>query len=182
MNPQDPLAQLKDIHLPEPVGWWPLAWGWWLLMALILVVLAVVLWRGHLRRRRQRYRRDALTLLERALLDFQREEPGPEARRHYLQQVSQLLRRTALSALPTSHQSALASLNGEQWLRFLDLSAKVSPGFTDGAGRALAQGPYQPDPEVEVEALHRLAQQWIRHHRLSSARRLQELLEEVRHA
>ncbi|WP_371377014.1 DUF4381 domain-containing protein [Thalassotalea aquiviva] len=37
----DPLAQLKDIHLPEQVGFWPLAPGWWILV--LLSISAVVL-------------------------------------------------------------------------------------------------------------------------------------------
>ncbi len=181
MNSQDPLAQLNDIHLPEPVGWWPLAWGWWLLIALVLIALGVLLWRGHVRRRRQRYRREALALLEHAYRDYQLNEPAPATRRQYLQQVSQVLRRTALSALPEAEQSELAALNGNQWLRFLDRSANLTPAFTEGAGHILAEGPYQPDPDSDVEALHRLAQQWIRQHRLS-AQRLPQLMAEVHHA
>lgn len=181
MNPQDPLAQLKDIHLPEPVGWWPLAWGWWLLIALLLMVIGALLWRAHVRRRRQRYRREALALLEHAYRDYQRNSPDPSTRRQYLQQVSQLLRRTALSALPDAREADLAALSGQQWLRFLDLSASLTPAFTEGPGHILADGPYQPDPEVDVEALHRLAQQWIRAHRLSE-RRLSDLMVEVHHA
>ena len=25
--PNDPLAELRDIHLPPEIGWWPLAYG-----------------------------------------------------------------------------------------------------------------------------------------------------------
>ena len=44
---QDPLAQLRDIHLPETVGLWPLAPGWWLLIALIIgaLVTGIIYWR-----------------------------------------------------------------------------------------------------------------------------------------
>lgn len=181
MNPQDPLAQLKDIHLPEPVGWWPLAWGWWLLIALMLMVLGTLLWKGYVRRRRQRYRREAMALLEHAYRDYQLSDPDPAARRRYLQQVSHLLRRTALSALPDARETELAALSGAQWLRFLELSAALTPAFTEGPGHILAEGPYQPDPQVDIDALHRLARQWIRHHRLSE-RRLPELIAEVHHA
>ncbi|MDA7785401.1 DUF4381 domain-containing protein, partial [Pseudomonadales bacterium] len=33
----DPLAQLRDIRLPVEPDWWPLAFGWWIVAALILV-------------------------------------------------------------------------------------------------------------------------------------------------
>ncbi|NQY63651.1 MAG: DUF4381 domain-containing protein [Alteromonadaceae bacterium] len=37
----DPLAQLKDIHLPEQINNYPLAPGWWLL-AILLICLTIV--------------------------------------------------------------------------------------------------------------------------------------------
>ena len=40
-NQGDPLAELRDIHLPEAVSLWPLAPGWWLLLALIAAVLGL---------------------------------------------------------------------------------------------------------------------------------------------
>ena len=32
MDPEQ--IPLRDLHLPEAVGWWPLAPGWWVLIAL----------------------------------------------------------------------------------------------------------------------------------------------------
>ena len=63
MTPDDPLSQLKDIHLPASGGFWPPAPGWWLLAAMTLALLAaLVLW-WRRRRRRNRWRRDAERLL-----------------------------------------------------------------------------------------------------------------------
>ncbi|MDP7406676.1 MAG: DUF4381 domain-containing protein, partial [SAR324 cluster bacterium] len=28
---QDPLAALRDVHLPPAVSWWPPAPGWWII-------------------------------------------------------------------------------------------------------------------------------------------------------
>lgn len=36
----NPLADLKDIHTPDGISWWPPAYGWWLL-ALLIIVLVV---------------------------------------------------------------------------------------------------------------------------------------------
>ena len=48
--PATPLP-LKDIHLPEAIGWWPLAPGWWILLLLIgLLIFAVVIWLRRLAR------------------------------------------------------------------------------------------------------------------------------------
>lgn len=158
MNPSDPLSQLRDIHLPEPVGLWPLAWGWWLLIALLAAALLAGLfyWRRHQRQRR--YRQQAKAELASAYRDY-REHADTAL---YLQRLSTVLRRTALSAFP---RSQVAGLKGEAWLEFLDqtLPGEHAP-FTQGEGRVLALGPYQPKPRADVEALHRLATDWIENH------------------
>ncbi len=42
MNANDPLAQLRDIHTPDPVSWWPLAPGWWVLITLLILLIVTV--------------------------------------------------------------------------------------------------------------------------------------------
>ena len=36
---------LRDLHLPEAVGWWPLAPGWWVLIALAIAGCIYLLYR-----------------------------------------------------------------------------------------------------------------------------------------
>ena len=54
MMQQDPLSQLRDIHLPQSGGFWPPAPGWWLLIAIAIAlgILAFVL----IRRKRRKNR------------------------------------------------------------------------------------------------------------------------------
>lgn len=37
----DPLAQLKDIHIPEAIHNYPLAYGWWILFTIIIISLII---------------------------------------------------------------------------------------------------------------------------------------------
>ena len=157
MNSQDPLAQLRDIHLPQAITWWPPAPGWWLIAVLCLLLVAAI--SGYFYRRYQRnsFRRQALQLLQGHFLDWQ--QSGDTSL--YMQQVNTVLKRTALLRFPDSN---VAALSGPQWMVFLDRhSPQSSPGFSNGP---LTQGPYAPPAaEQDVEALQRLALAWLRQHR-----------------
>ena len=45
------LAQLYDIRDLDPVSWWPLAPGWWVLIVLALFAAAAAYWRQWTHRR-----------------------------------------------------------------------------------------------------------------------------------
>jgi Domain of unknown function (DUF4381) len=141
---------LRDLHLPPAPGWWPPAIGWWLLVGLLLI-LALLLLLGWQRSLRLRYRRQAL----RRLTDLEQDSLPVHS---LLAELSQLLRRAALCAFPEDNG---AGLNGEEWLRFLELRLKQSP-FTTGVGRCLASGPYQPAVEIDRDALLSLCRRWLR--------------------
>lgn len=42
MNPEDVLAQLKDIHGPTEVSWWPLAPGFYALLVIVVLLLIFI--------------------------------------------------------------------------------------------------------------------------------------------
>lgn len=159
MEQTDPLAQLKDIHLPDPVGLWPLAWGWWLLLVAIILTVAVGMILLRRKQARNRYRALARVELERAKLIFEQDKDTAS----YLQHVSIILRRAALTGCGDSYH---ANLSGEAWLQWLDdqYSARQK-NFTAGPGRVLLLGPYQKAPEADVESLHKLALEWLAQHR-----------------
>lgn len=76
-----------------------------------------------------------------------------------------LLKRTAIAA--TSREE-VASLSGEEWLRFLDRSLGNGRDFEQGVGRLLVQLAYSPKPPStsshQLESLVDLSRRWIRHH------------------
>lgn len=152
MNPADPLAQLADIHLPDPVSAWPPAPGWWLLALLIigLVIGAIVFLVQRYRKRA--WRREALAYL-RELQTRQDQLPGTDM----ASALSGLLKQVAITRFGR-HQTA--SLSGDTWLRFLDDKGKTT-AFTQGPGRALGDDIYRPDAVIDVEGLFKLSQEWI---------------------
>jgi len=157
----DPLAALRDYHLPEAVGWWPPAPGWWLLT---LLVLLAVLWLSLLLRRR--WRRNAATRAARRELEQLRRrltEDGDSGR--FLRELALLLRRFALTRFP---RAEVAGLTGRAWLEFLERHSRDG-GFLQGVGQVLLTGPYQAAPEYDASALALLAEGWIRHNREGAA-------------
>ncbi|WP_157199425.1 DUF4381 domain-containing protein, partial [Methylomonas koyamae] len=84
---------LRDIHLPDAVGFWPPAPGWWAL-ALLLPVLALAL-----RQLYKRMRRRSAVKIAGKLLQSMRSQPNGDAKQT-VAALSALLRRVALSTAP----------------------------------------------------------------------------------
>lgn len=153
MNARDALAQLKDIHLPEPVPAWPPAPGWWLLAGLLFALLLWVILRLRSWRRQTRAQRAARRELAALTRHYRKTGDAPAL----VRALSVLLRRTALSY---ADPAAVAGLTGTSWLQFLDRIAGGTE-FSAGPGAVLAQGPYQPTATVDGAALLDLCQRWL---------------------
>lgn len=154
MNPTDfSQIPLRDIHLPAPVGWWPLAPGWWVLAGVVLAAIVVAL----VQYRRRFRERAALRALRGVLAELE----GGEEPLSCLQRVSTILRRFAMSI--AARGDGVAGLTGERWLGYLD-SRWDRDTFSRGRGRALAVAPYAPPDRVDAEdvvELGRLCIDWV---------------------
>ena len=158
----DPLAQLRDWHLPDPIQWWPPAPGWWISAA---VLLAVLLWLAGVRWRRHRRRGAAARSALRELAALRETARADGDTRAFVAALSRLLRRFALARFP---REQVAGLTGDAWLAFLDATGG-GDGFRHGPGRALADLAYQATRDGDLppnpDALADLAETWIRANR-----------------
>ena len=152
----DPLTQLRDIHLPDPISWWPLAIGWEVLFVLMLVLASLIVLSVRRFYQRGRARREGLRLLR------QYEQAYQEGLSSHLVsiQISEILRRVALVYFA---REELAGLQGELWITFLNKSAK---GVHFSAVReSLLVLPYQPNHSMHLEPLFLCAKMWIKQRR-----------------
>ena len=148
----NPLDELRDIHLPEAVNWWPLAIGWWILAALLLVSLCFF-WFRYNRTKKQR------EMVNHAMESLQQLEADTELdSQEWLQALSGLLRRIVINL---HGRQSTAGLVGKQWLSYLDTHSKKND-FSEGAGKILATQPYQEVANYDRKALSGLVRQWVK--------------------
>jgi hypothetical protein len=147
---------LRDIRGIDTVSWWPLAPGWWLLIALILLLALIVGW---LIRRRRLYplgqwQQDARHRLLALRRRVKREPAKPIAG-----ELSELLRRIAVTRCG---REKTAALTDETWLEWLQ--SNDSSGFTWRIkGRLLLELPYAPpDRTADRDTLTELIDAAIR--------------------
>lgn len=153
-NPANGL-QLRDIHLPEAVSWWPPAIGWWLTpLLLILLALGIIALRRALHKRRH----SAHKKIARAELQRIKQQYTDHADAlHSLRELSVLLRRVALSYLPREHS---ASLIGEAWIAQLNQLAPHT-AFKQQHLELLSRGVYQPQLDADLTPLLNQCEQWL---------------------
>ena len=142
MDPEQ--IPLRDLHLPEAVGWWPLAPGWWVVIAFLLLAVGYLVRLYLARHRRSAARRHALKQLAELTAEF--EQHGDVV--VFSSAMSELLRRTMLAYAPRSN---VAGLTGEEWLAWLDRDLD-QPRFQGEVGRKLLELPYRK-PGDELSAL-----------------------------
>jgi hypothetical protein len=140
---------LRDLHLPEAIGWWPLAPGWWFLIMILLAGIVYLSYRSIQKWRRNAMRRVALMELSR----IQREYKKGVDEITLAIELSELLRRTMLAYAP---RIEVAGLTGKRWLQWLDQGLDDRP-FSEGPGQNVESLPYRrPDAvedDVDVQGL-----------------------------
>ena len=145
---------LHDIHLPEPVSWWPLAPGWWILLLLIIVTVSLI---TLFIQRRRNHRSSAIYLARLELKRIKNEFDLDQDKSILVKELSELIRRLSISIFK---RDEAASLTGQAWLEYLDQFTE-NKSFSRGVGRIFIEAPYQARPDYDSTELLLLISSWI---------------------
>jgi hypothetical protein len=163
MDSEELLAQLADIHLPEPVSFWPPAPGWWILALLLLIMTAWVISKGFIISNRRKIKAHALVELDRCYSNYAADlgnESASAANRlklSYVNETNSVLKRVALVHFPGA---AVAGLGGPEWVSFIRENGQ-SALLTTEIAEALSHGRFQTKLEINVDEMNNFAAQWI---------------------
>ncbi len=145
----NPLYQLKDIQTPDPIGFWPLAWGWWLIILLSIVILAFTIKWLIRYINNNKAKKQALAMLAEIS-----KEPHPHKT---VIAINDILKRVMLVYLS---REQVASLNSASWANLLNTLAsdkhKITADYVELA--------YQPKCSAQkADAYLEQAKTWIKH-------------------
>lgn len=152
--PDPSTLPLREIHLPESVGWWPPAPGWWLLPVLLLLGLGAA-WFSRLLYRRRKY--SAINMAKKELAAIRSRYAADRDAGRCVRSVSGLLRRVSISVFPRAES---AGLTGDDWVAFLQSGSRQQA--SGNIGRLLLEAPYRRQvAREEVESLMGFCSDWI---------------------
>ena len=157
MNPNDPLADLADIHLPNSISAWPLAPGWWVLIILACAALVALFKLWSKRHASRLYRRQAL-----AQLNSIEASNNKVSSNSQLVATLELLKQTANTAYPDQH---FGSLGIGEFKVFLQKSCSENAfeKVPDSLAAALYSKSVEFDP-LMTEHFMASAKTWIAKH------------------
>jgi len=152
----DPVSDLRDIHLPDPVSFWPPALGWWIALLVGIGLIALAVWAF------RRFRTPTVLRTAHHELQGLRESYAANQQNHTLTLgLSRLLRRYAMAVYG---RERVAGLTGQQWLAFLNEKG-LTRQFTEGAGKVLVSVPYGSQESVQGLELIATVERWLKGNR-----------------
>ena len=136
---------LRDIQLPEPVTWWPVAPGWWLIALLLLLSLFCFAFN---RRRKNSSNLDHQ--LKQVYTDFQHNGDTQQ----YYSRMTRLLREAALDNTNqvSSGSHPAVALHGAHWVDWLEHTTGVH--LSPSVSTLLSDSCYQKFPQPPNHLLH----------------------------
>ncbi|MDP1836521.1 MAG: DUF4381 domain-containing protein [Chlamydiales bacterium] len=151
------MQQLHDIEGIDAISPWPLAIGWWIVIACAVLMLASGAWmlRRHLAYLRS-WKRDTFMRL-----DSLEQNLSPDTSWEAMTFLSEYLRRIVMRRFP---RNECAGLVGDAWLKWLREHDPQQFDWTD-KGKLLIQIPYAPVrtdlPVQQVKELIQAARNWV---------------------
>jgi hypothetical protein len=147
------LANLADISVGQTPSIWPLAWGWWVLLAFTLLLLVGLVWLTLKHFKKRIIKRSAL----KSISNINHSDP------QRLQKLHAILRSAVIHYFPNED---ISGLHGNDWQNFLQNSV-VKPTKLDkhymSQLKELEASLYSKTPSINIIDAKETASWWIKH-------------------
>ena len=145
--------QLRDIHLPDTIIWWPPALGWWLLaIGLPILIAGMIFLRRWLKHQ---------SVKKRSIIEFRQITRSFEDQQDaglLIGQISTLLRRIVITY---QGRDQAAGITGDHWIDELN-ELVVERCFNDEQESLLRHGQFQRNFDFDSQALIASCERWIK--------------------
>ena len=141
------LKNLRDLHLPDPIGIWPLAYGWYIVIAIILIILfslGIYLYKKFKSGQGRRLALKELMVIEQ---EYQQHN-NPNAT---VYRLNVLLKRTCFAYY---QRTEIAGLHSKKWQSFLG-NEQWSKSLVDLSYQKLSD-------EEDLSSLFRPIKEWLK--------------------
>ena len=152
------LQKMHDIEGLDPIGKWPLAFGWWLVICLVVLLFIFIVWFYW---KNKKYK-DSWLYPAYGRLSVLEDSINQSSKKNIINELSECLRQIAVKKYP---REACASISGKAWLTWLK---EHDPKKFDWVryGEPLILGPYAPNlqniSEAELQKLINAAKRWVK--------------------
>lgn len=147
------LQQLKDIHLPSEINWWPIAPGLMITFILLLLIISYFIYFCYQRNKQKKAIKFALAKFKK-LKELNTHNPDNI---NIAAELSHLIRRVSLYYFP---REKIAGLTGKAWLDFLNQSGNTT-AFTGEISTLLTDAPYAKNVTADLTHLLLLTESWL---------------------